>query len=138
ATSSHGETGGAAAPNDPAGQRVPQLGERVLSVGASGSDVQTLQEILAARGYGPLSATGSFDDATESAVERFQHDAGLAVDGIVGPRTRPVLLRLMRVRTATWYGPGLYGRRTACGERLGPGTLGVAHRSLPCGTPVTF
>lgn len=39
---------------------------------------------------------------------------------------------------ATWYGPGLYGRHTACGELLGPETIGVAHRSLPCGTTVKF
>lgn len=39
---------------------------------------------------------------------------------------------------ATWYGPGLYGRHTACGETLRPGTLGVANRSLPCGTAVKF
>jgi hypothetical protein len=38
----------------------------------------------------------------------------------------------------TWYGPGLYGRHTACGQTLRPGTLGVAHRSLPCGTAVKF
>jgi rare lipoprotein A (peptidoglycan hydrolase) len=44
----------------------------------------------------------------------------------------------MSVRVATWYGPGLYGRRTACGQRLGRTTLGVAHRNLPCGTPVTL
>ena len=39
---------------------------------------------------------------------------------------------------ATWYGPGLYGHRTACGEMLTRHILGVAHRSLPCGTPVTL
>lgn len=39
---------------------------------------------------------------------------------------------------ATWYGPGLYGNRTACGQRLGYDTLGVAHRSLPCGTKVNI
>jgi peptidoglycan lytic transglycosylase len=39
---------------------------------------------------------------------------------------------------ATWYGPGLYGRQTACGGMLLPGTIGVAHRSLPCGTTVKF
>jgi peptidoglycan lytic transglycosylase len=39
---------------------------------------------------------------------------------------------------ATWYGPGLYGRRTACGQTLRPSTIGVAHRSLPCGTTVKF
>jgi peptidoglycan lytic transglycosylase len=38
----------------------------------------------------------------------------------------------------TWYGPGLYGRRTACGERLLRTTQGVAHRRLACGTRVTL
>jgi hypothetical protein len=37
---------------------------------------------------------------------------------------------------ATWYGPGFYGHRLACGGRLRTTTLGVAHRKLPCGTPV--
>ena len=44
----------------------------------------------------------------------------------------------MRSAGATWYGPGLYGRHTACGQTLRPNTLGVAHRSLPCGTSVKF
>jgi rare lipoprotein A (peptidoglycan hydrolase) len=39
---------------------------------------------------------------------------------------------------ATWYGPGLYGNRLACGGRLGHATLGVAHKSLPCGTQVAL
>jgi rare lipoprotein A len=39
---------------------------------------------------------------------------------------------------ATWYGPGLHGRKTACGQRLTPELLGVAHRRLPCGTPVAL
>jgi rare lipoprotein A len=39
---------------------------------------------------------------------------------------------------ATWYGPGFYGNRTACGRRLQRGTLGVAHRRLPCGTEVSL
>jgi len=44
----------------------------------------------------------------------------------------------MRWAGATWYGPGLYGRHTACGQVLRPHTIGVAHRSLPCGTTVRF
>lgn len=44
----------------------------------------------------------------------------------------------MRSAAATWYGPGLYGNHTACGQVLRPGTVGVAHRSLPCGTAVKF
>ena len=39
---------------------------------------------------------------------------------------------------ATWYGPGFYGHRTACGSRLTRDTLGVAHRGLPCGTQVAL
>jgi rare lipoprotein A (peptidoglycan hydrolase) len=39
---------------------------------------------------------------------------------------------------ASWYGPGLYGNSTACGQTLRPSTLGVAHKTLPCGTVVKF
>ena len=39
----------------------------------------------------------------------------------------------MPVRLASWYGPGLYGKQTACGIRLRRTTLGVANRRLPCG-----
>jgi rare lipoprotein A len=37
---------------------------------------------------------------------------------------------------SSWYGPGFWGRRTACGTRLRRATVGVAHRTLPCGTKV--
>ena len=39
---------------------------------------------------------------------------------------------------ASWYGPGLYGNRTACGLILRTSTQGVAHKSLACGTLITF
>ena len=38
----------------------------------------------------------------------------------------------------SWYGPGLIGNGTACGQTLTRTLVGVAHRSLPCGTLVTF
>ena len=41
-------------------------------------------------------------------------------------------------KAATWYGPGFWGKSTACGTVLTPTTIGVAHRKLPCGTLVTF
>jgi peptidoglycan hydrolase-like protein with peptidoglycan-binding domain len=140
ATTSRGETGGIAvpAPMPKGGATTAQLGERVLSEGSEGPDVRTLQSILEARAYGKLDVTGRFDAATTEAVRRFQREAGLQADGVVGPQTRPKLLALMRLRRATWYGPGLYGNRTACGGTLRRSTLGVAHRTLPCGTPVTF
>jgi hypothetical protein len=46
----------------------------------------------------------------------------------------PVATVFHRV-VASWYGPG---GTTACGETLGVGTLGVANRTLPCGTMVTL
>jgi rare lipoprotein A len=39
---------------------------------------------------------------------------------------------------ATWYGPGFFGHRTACGTVLTHRTLGVAHKRLPCGTKVAL
>ena len=43
-----------------------------------------------------------------------------------------------RYAQASWYGPGLYGNRTACGQTLTPSTRGVAHKSLPCGTRLSI
>jgi len=39
---------------------------------------------------------------------------------------------------ASYYGPGLYGNGMACGGRLSPSTVGVAHKTLPCGTKLTL
>ena len=41
-------------------------------------------------------------------------------------------------RNVSWYGPGFYGRRTACGYALTTTLIGVAHRTLPCGTLIEF
>jgi rare lipoprotein A (peptidoglycan hydrolase) len=37
-----------------------------------------------------------------------------------------------------WYGYGFYNNRTACGQRLTRTIVGVAHRTLPCGTRITI
>lgn len=39
---------------------------------------------------------------------------------------------------ASWYGPGFYGNKTACGQLYTPEIVGVAHRTLPCGTLITI
>jgi rare lipoprotein A len=49
-----------------------------------------------------------------------------------------VAITLFEPATATWYGPGFYGRKTACGKTMSKTLVGVAHKSLPCGTKVTF
>ena len=112
------------------------LGERTLHKGNRGSDVVTLQRVLAMKGYSVGGADGIFGRRTKVAVKRFQRRRGLAADGRVGPLTTHALAYTWRIRTATLFGPGLYGNRTACGYTLAHRTRGIAHRTLPCGTPV--
>jgi rare lipoprotein A len=47
-------------------------------------------------------------------------------------------ITVFRSNVATWFGPGFYGHRTACGQRLTRRLLGVANRTLPCGTKLTL
>jgi rare lipoprotein A len=47
-------------------------------------------------------------------------------------------MTVYRPAVASWYGPGLYGGKTACGLKLTRKLLGVAHRKLPCGTEVAL
>jgi rare lipoprotein A (peptidoglycan hydrolase) len=51
-------------------------------------------------------------------------------------RIVPTRVERLGNQLATWYGPGLFGNGTACGQRLTPDTFGIAHRTLPCGTLV--
>lgn len=39
---------------------------------------------------------------------------------------------------ASWYGPGFYGTGPRAGRSTPPEILGVAHLTLPCGTPLTL
>ena len=60
--------------------------------------------------------------------------------GAAAPLDGALVARITALPTelATWYGPGFFGKRTACGIVLRRSTQGVAHRKLPCGTPVTL
>jgi hypothetical protein len=51
-----------------------------------------------------------------------------------GEQRRIGRMNVYRPALASWYGPGLYGNPLGCGGTLTPGTVGVAHKSLPCGT----
>ena len=57
-------------------------------------------------------------------------------DELARGRTKNKRVHVYRGASASWYGPGLYGNRLACGGRLRPSTLGVAHKRLPCGSKV--
>jgi rare lipoprotein A (peptidoglycan hydrolase) len=57
----------------------------------------------------------------------------MAATGGVSP-----VLAVKPVALATWFGPGFYGQTTACGQTLTPAVVGVANRTLPCGTLIKF
>jgi rare lipoprotein A len=54
------------------------------------------------------------------------------------PSTPTAPLEVYQAAVATIFGDGSYGTRTACGQTLTPQLLGVAHLTLPCGTPVAI
>jgi peptidoglycan hydrolase-like protein with peptidoglycan-binding domain len=59
-----------------------------LKTGSTGDDVRRLQRILVMmKGLDYTGIDGVFGPNTESAVQDFQAGAGLAADGIVGPKT---------------------------------------------------
>ena len=64
----------------------------------------------------------------------------LQVSGEAPPAYHETVGRLNVYRQVyvSWYGPGLYGNHLSCGGTLGPGTIGVANKTLPCGTRVTL
>ena len=116
-----------------------RLGERDLSLGDCGTDVLTLNWILNSKEFGVAADLGEqFDAATEQAVASLQEVADLKASGVVDEATRGALVASMRRDTATWYGPGFYGNELACGGPLTRRTVGVAHKTLPCGSKVVI
>jgi rare lipoprotein A len=57
---------------------------------------------------------------------------------VPGARRKLGRVNVYRWALASWYGPGLYGNPLGCGGTLSAGQLGVAHRTLPCGSKVTL
>lgn len=58
----------------------------ILKLGSTGDDVKTLQMLLNSAGYA-VSVDSVYGPKTKAAVEAFQKDRGLEVDGIVGSKT---------------------------------------------------
>ncbi len=55
---------------------------------------------------------------------------------VAASATPELAITVHRQAMATWFGPGFYGRRTACGQTMSRTLLGVAHKKLKCGTQV--
>jgi peptidoglycan hydrolase-like protein with peptidoglycan-binding domain len=70
-------------------KKLPELGK-----GDTGEHVQSVQGLLQARSHPEVRMTGTFDDVTEKAVKAVQRWGKVDDDGIVGPITWSVLLRV--------------------------------------------
>ena len=81
----------------------PLFGDRVIRRGMRGYDVGVLQFLLRRHGVRPGGLDGRFGVRTATAVRRFQRRAGLAPDGVVGPRTAR---RLCSQPACAWRGRG--------------------------------
>ncbi len=72
---------------------------RTLRRGHTGDDVRQLQEALVATGHmsqaNANTGPGLFGPLTQASVRSFQRAQGLGVDGVVGPRTRAALGRVL-------------------------------------------
>jgi hypothetical protein len=149
-----GPTGGTAAPGGEVGLRTtPGMLVGAIAGLHGQADVSDAGRIVTVERY---------DAATASWLPLATTTIGL--DGAYLARWRPDVAGVMRTRAtidrgagaaasaaspevsmivyrparATWYGPGFFGRRTACGVKLTRRLLGVAHRRLRCGTPVAI
>jgi peptidoglycan hydrolase-like protein with peptidoglycan-binding domain len=79
------------------------LGDRTLRVGASGADVQELQQALGQAGF-KVKTDGKFGTGTLRAVKRFQRASRLKPTGTVDGRTVSALKRALRGSSANVNG----------------------------------
>ena len=120
-----------------------------LRLGSRGPSVQLLQLALTRSGDAPGVLDGIFGLDTLRALQSFQRRAGLAVDGIAGPRTwealHPVLtgyiVHTLAPGDTFWSLARRYGTTvaaiTAANPRLEPSALPVGRQvTVPLGFPV--
>jgi rare lipoprotein A (peptidoglycan hydrolase) len=96
------------------------------------------------------STTPTTDIATRSAGRLERHSAfpepAAAAPDVLRPTVRQPTTKAGSIAknywrfdgNISWYGPGFFGSGTACGQKYTREIMGVAHRTLPCGTLVTF
>jgi rare lipoprotein A len=116
------------------------------ATGAAGKEIEIEREGRATDNRWMQTATATVSsDGTFQATWHTSQVGRFAMRAIVvsnlasaAAATPSVTISVYRGAKATIYGPGFYGKRTACGQRLTRSMIGVANRSLPCGTDVSI
>lgn len=107
-------------------------------VGPTGTFVATWR----ANRSGSLSIRAVLNATVSTAERQATRPAGRRRVAVVPPvvvaATPALTLTVYKSAIATFFGPGIFGRQTACGQRLTRQTVGVASRTLPCGTLVAI
>jgi rare lipoprotein A len=93
--------------------------------------------------HGTVQRSGAFTAVWPvNHIGRFAVRAVLEPGGAGASRAAPaspaLTITVYRPSIATQYGPGFFGQKTACGQVLRTATLGVANRTLKCGTRVAI
>jgi rare lipoprotein A len=159
-------SGGVQAPPPPATESVITASGPQGTISARAGTMK--KKVARFRGSVPASAAGRtisverFDEATQAWT--VVATTTVAADGTYVARWRAKLVGQHRMRAvlqsgsqvsaataspelditvhrpveATWYGPGFYGRKTACGLKMSRTLMGVAHKKLPCGSTVAL
>ncbi len=120
-------------------------GDKPLSRGMRGSDVQYVQKLLADVGYYASEIDGIFGNDTMKAVMSFQGSAGLPATGVINQETILYLQRsnaevsrsnrsaIMTASAYSAYDPG-NGSHTSQGHLLRHGLVAVDPNVIPLGT----
>jgi rare lipoprotein A len=122
---------------------------RVTGSTSSSQAGQTVQiERLGRETHGRWAVTATAviqSDGTFGAVWKVNHIGRFQLRAVLGSAalhsasaSPTVTITSYRPALATLYGPGFFGHSTACGQTLNRHTVGVANRTLPCGTPVAL
>jgi hypothetical protein len=100
------------------------------------------------QGTDPWAAVASVNVASDGSFDTSWHPqgsgqfqlrgvlAGASTAADAPSSSAPRTVVVYKPAIATWYGPGFFGHKTACGQRLTRTMLGVANKKLPCGTQV--
>lgn len=119
---------------------MPQAQAAAMKRGSSGREVRYLQQNLIGLGYLSGSDDGSYGPGTEAAVEAFQADYGLSVDGNAGESTqtalRNAMVRLQVELSKLGYAPGgadgHYGSNTKAAVKAFQRDQGLKQTGIAC------